>query len=622
MSAAYLARWNGPVNESTDPYPTGVWTTSGTYPPVYHIQNIVYFPGRTNRSDTAHIKEALTRWGAVFSSFYWANTFYNSANTAYYQPPATSDNQPGGGGHGVTIVGWDDTFAASNFNTPPPGNGAWLAKNSWGTGWGRSGYFYLSYYDKYFGSANSSGSIWTTAVVLGESTANYDTVYDYDRQGEVKDYSYATTRTGGFANVFTANTTETITAIGFYTTDVNVTCNISVFTNPTSGPAGGTLAALYNTTLPYMGYNTVTLPPDQRVPVTAGTNFSIVLQVTNPTNARYIPVEENLEGYSGGITSQYGQGYLLGSTGWVDLKTIRDNSHVCVKAYTRKTTLPPVANFTADITSGNAPLAVQFTDLSTGSPTGWNWSFGDNTWFNTSDALQKNPSHTYTTTGSYTVSQTTRNTVGTHTITKTGYISVTDNPAYLARLFLPNATLYENTPTQLPVRFSNITGGTGLSFNLAYDPSVIQVNTIRLNQSYAQGSNLVVNATSGFIRVILTCTEGITIGSPTTVLFLNATGTGTIGSSTPLTASDAAWSTSEFGLCQLDVINGTVLVYRARGDFNGNGYVDIGDVSRVAYMVIGLTPVDQAADFNGTGTVDVADAAKIACYLVGKIVIL
>jgi len=56
-----------------------------------------------------------------------------------------------------------------------------------------------------------------------------------------------------------------------------------------------------------------------------------------------------------------------------------------------------------------------------------------------------------------------------------------------------------------------------------------------------------------------------------------------------------------------------------KGDFNGNGRVDIGDVARVAWMAIGLTPVDMEADFNGDGKVDGADATRIAYYYVGKI---
>lgn len=43
--------------------------------------------------------------------------------------------------------------------------------------------------------------------------------------------------------------------------------------------------------------------------------------------------------------------------------------------------------------------------------------------------------------------------------------------------------------------------------------------------------------------------------------------------------------------------------------------MDVGDVSRVACMVVGKA----AADFNRNGAVDIGDAATIACYFVGKI---
>jgi len=56
-----------------------------------------------------------------------------------------------------------------------------------------------------------------------------------------------------------------------------------------------------------------------------------------------------------------------------------------------------------------------------------------------------------------------------------------------------------------------------------------------------------------------------------------------------------------------------------RGDFNGNGEVDIGDVAMVAYMVVGKTPHDLRADFNGNGIVDIGDASKIAYFFVKKI---
>jgi len=80
---------------------------------------------------------------------------------------------------------------------------------------------------------------------------------------------------------------------------------------------------------------------------------------------------------------------------------------------------PPVADFVGDPTSGTAPLTVDFTDLSTGNPTSWSWTFGDG---GTSTA--QNPSHQYTEAGTYTVSLTATNAYGSDTETKTSYITV------------------------------------------------------------------------------------------------------------------------------------------------------------------------------------------------------
>ncbi|HKM25516.1 MAG TPA: PKD domain-containing protein, partial [Corynebacterium sp.] len=71
------------------------------------------------------------------------------------------------------------------------------------------------------------------------------------------------------------------------------------------------------------------------------------------------------------------------------------------------------------ITGGTAPLIVQFTDLSTGGPTSWLWTFGDG---NTSAA--QNPVHTYTTAGTHTVTLTASHPYDSDTETKTAYITV------------------------------------------------------------------------------------------------------------------------------------------------------------------------------------------------------
>ncbi|MCG2722061.1 MAG: S8 family serine peptidase [Thermodesulfovibrionales bacterium] len=85
------------------------------------------------------------------------------------------------------------------------------------------------------------------------------------------------------------------------------------------------------------------------------------------------------------------------------------------------TQTPPVANFAGSPASGTAPVNVNFTDISTGSPTVWLWDFGDGGASN----LQ-NPSHEYNAAGTYTVSLTVTNANGSDTETKTGYITVSD----------------------------------------------------------------------------------------------------------------------------------------------------------------------------------------------------
>ncbi len=81
------------------------------------------------------------------------------------------------------------------------------------------------------------------------------------------------------------------------------------------------------------------------------------------------------------------------------------------------------ANFTASVQQGCSPLVVQFTDLSTGNPTQWNWDLG-----NGATSIFQNPGAIYVVPGSYTVILTVTNAGGQSTITKTNYIVVYSNP--------------------------------------------------------------------------------------------------------------------------------------------------------------------------------------------------
>jgi hypothetical protein len=84
--------------------------------------------------------------------------------------------------------------------------------------------------------------------------------------------------------------------------------------------------------------------------------------------------------------------------------------------------LPPVANFRGTPTSGDEPLEVLFTDLSTGAPSSWAWDFGDGGF-----STAQNPDHVYTDQGTYDVSLTATNANGTDTVYREGYVVVSSS---------------------------------------------------------------------------------------------------------------------------------------------------------------------------------------------------
>ena len=120
------------------------------------------------------------------------------------------------------------------------------------------------------------------------------------------------------------------------------------------------------------------------------------------------------------------------------------------------------------------------------------------------------------------------------------------------------------------------------------------------------------------LMVAVTSSGLIEIPESAVIGYLTITGTGYSGEMATLRSFHAEWSDQAFIDQPISVLPGFIQL-TALGDFNENGRIDIGDVSRVAYMAAGLTLVDQRADFNGDGVVDGADAAQIAYAYVGKI---
>jgi len=356
-AAAILARWTGAVSEADRPYQNvSPWPESSrplaSDPAAKRLENVYYLGGGF---DAATVKHALMTYGAVSISMKWdSNSYFNETYNSFYRPSVTNS-----GGHCVTLAGWDDNYPRTNFNTWPSSNGAWLVKNSWGTGWGDAGYFWLSYYDP---------NIAQPAVFLGGDTGKYSRIYQYDPLGWVDGIGFtsaADKTTAWIANVFTASgpvetgAAEILKAVSFYAGASDSSYRIEVRTgvNP-DAPRSGVIAADKEGSLAAAGYHTVEVP---NVPLVSGSRFSVVMRLTTPSYNYPIPIEYQVPEYSEKASASAGQSFVsVDGADWLDLDLVGafPNANACIKAFTADSRPEkPVLASPADGAS-NVPISV------------------------------------------------------------------------------------------------------------------------------------------------------------------------------------------------------------------------------------------------------------------------
>ena len=148
--------------------------------------------------------------------------------------------------------------------------------------------------------------------------------------------------------------------------------------------------------------------------------------------------------------------------------TIRESKS---PAYNPIVPIFPSANFSNNVTSGYAPLYVQFTDHS-GNATGWSWNFGDGT-----TSTQQNPVHVFATAGTYTVSLTASN--GNGTSSTSAQIVVSARPVIPVAAFTVSST---TGIAPLRVIFTDKSTGspTSWSWNFGDGTTATQKNPVHL----------------------------------------------------------------------------------------------------------------------------------------------
>ena len=300
IALQYILSWLGVIPEEYDTFDMyGKITKDYETPGNIHIQDAVIL--FANKTDINDYKKAIINYGAVTTDIaigYKAPYFNVNTSASYYNETADK-NTPN---HAVTIVGWDDNYPKENFLITPPGNGAWIIKNSYGPEKYDKGYIYVSYYD------TTAAKVSDGVAFSIENTEMYTRNYQTDFGGEIIYLSGNLS----YKNSYSAVSSDLIGAIGTYFYDVGENYSFEIYVNDI-------LKLNQNGNVTFSGFHTIKL--EDKIPVKMGDTFTVIMTKNSVPllNISRIYYKENTSFYNNG-------------SGWID--TSLQNLTAVLKVYT------------------------------------------------------------------------------------------------------------------------------------------------------------------------------------------------------------------------------------------------------------------------------------------------
>lgn len=202
-----------------------------------------------------------------------------------------------------------------------------------------------------------------------------------------------------------------------------VPVNIAVLSPvPSSIVAGGSVQVLGSATHPNFLQYQVEFGPD---PNPGNLWYLVTSPVTQPVSNGLLGIWNTL-GLSDATYQLRLRVFLRdGTTQQTVVGGIRVQNTAATPVPTQTSTIPrPIAAFGTDVTTGQSPLTVRFTNASFGQITGYNWNFG-----NGSSSTEANPVHTYTTPALYNITLTVIGPGGTSSVSSQVNVQSPSAPA-------------------------------------------------------------------------------------------------------------------------------------------------------------------------------------------------